>query len=258
MKRNLLMLLLAACAPALCSLTVYADEPPPISDNSFLVEEAYNQDPGVVQHISTFERVAGGDWAYSFTQEWPAPNLKHQLSYTLLLQESDGHRGIGDVAVNYRYQLAGSAESRVAISPRVSLLLPTGDEKRGFGAGKTGIQLMLPVSTTLTPSLVAHWNAGATFIGGDDSRAWTAANSVVWLIRPRFNALVETVWTRSESGGTHENETVVSPGIRWAYNFTSGLQIVPGLAVPMPVGPHHGDRGVFLYLSFEHPFRSVR
>ena len=26
----------------------------PISDNSFLIEEAYNQEPGVVQHISNF------------------------------------------------------------------------------------------------------------------------------------------------------------------------------------------------------------
>ena len=30
----------------------------PIQDNSFLVEEAYNQEDGVVQHISFFERLA--------------------------------------------------------------------------------------------------------------------------------------------------------------------------------------------------------
>jgi hypothetical protein len=29
---------------------------PPIQDNSFLIEEAYNQEPGVVQHISVFTR----------------------------------------------------------------------------------------------------------------------------------------------------------------------------------------------------------
>jgi hypothetical protein len=31
-----------------------APEPGPIQDNSFLAEEAYNQEPGVVQHIQTF------------------------------------------------------------------------------------------------------------------------------------------------------------------------------------------------------------
>jgi hypothetical protein len=45
--------------------------PPPlmaqIQDNSFLLEEAYNQGTGVVQHISTFAVGSGGDWGYTFT-----------------------------------------------------------------------------------------------------------------------------------------------------------------------------------------------
>ena len=49
---------------------------------------------------------------------------------------------------------------------------------------------------------------------------------------------------------------LVSPGIRWAHNFSSRLQIVPGVAFPIRVGPSAGDAAVLLYLSFEHPFRS--
>jgi hypothetical protein len=49
----------------------------------------------------------------------------------------------------------------------------------------------------------------------------------------------------------------LSPGIRWAYNFKNGLQIVPGIAVPIGVGPSGGEKGVFLYLSLEHPFRKL-
>ena len=37
-------------------------------------------------------------------------------------------------------------------------------------------------------------------------------------------------------------------------NFDSGLQIVPGVAVPVGVGPSEGEYGVIGYLSFEHPF----
>jgi hypothetical protein len=39
-----------------------------IQDNSFLIEEAYNQEPGVVQHITTLRR-QDRSWFYSFTQE---------------------------------------------------------------------------------------------------------------------------------------------------------------------------------------------
>ena len=47
----------------------------PISDNSFLIEEAYNQEPGVVQHISNFSRadLAARLGPIPFTQEWPFP-----------------------------------------------------------------------------------------------------------------------------------------------------------------------------------------
>jgi hypothetical protein len=47
----------------------------------------------------------------------------------------------------------------------------------------------------------------------------------------------------------------VSPGIRWALDFKCGLEIVPGLAFPIGVGPSRGEHAVFLYLSLEHPFR---
>jgi hypothetical protein len=40
-------------------------------DNSFLIEEAYNQERGVIQHINSFARLWNSkDWAYTFTQEW--------------------------------------------------------------------------------------------------------------------------------------------------------------------------------------------
>jgi hypothetical protein len=41
--------------------------------------------------------------------------------------------------------------------------------------------------------------------------------------------------------------------VRWAYDFKSGLQIVPGIALPITVRPSH-ERAVLLYLSFEHPY----
>src|SRR5258708_15483346 len=93
---------------------------PPIQDNSFLVEEAYNQNDGVVQHISGFTRFWNSkDWLYTFTQEWPVPgDERHQLSYTLARQHAGAFagsgNGFGDLLFNYRYQLVGSGDTRVA------------------------------------------------------------------------------------------------------------------------------------------------
>lgn len=263
---------LCLAAALLVASAAGAAEPaePGIQDNSFLLEEAYNQDPRVVQHIQTFERLRGGDWVYTFTQEWPLGGLRNQGSFTLpvVRTESSGHGGkIGDIALNYRYQLVGGGESAVACAPRLSILLPTGSAREGTGAGSASAQFDFPMSVVLSPAFVAHTNAGVTYTpsarnaAGEraDTTAYNFGQSVVWLARPRFNVLLEALWTGAERvAGPRRREPAdsffVSPGIRWAYNFKSGLQIVPGIAVPMGVGPSRGERAVFLYLSFEHPY----
>lgn len=246
--------------------------PPAIADNSFLIEEAYNQEHGVVQHISTFARPLGeGGWFYTFTQEWPVPGQRHQLSVTLPLQALDGSTGVGDVALNYRLQALTGSRGGVAFSPRGSLLLPTGASSRGRGAGGPGVQVNLPLSVTLGTRFVSHSNLGATWISGAnndlgheaDTTGLNAGHSLIWLARPAFNVMLEMAWTRAEAVReprvTERTDSLyVSPGIRWAHNFKSGLQIVPGVAFPIGLGPSRGDEGVFLYLSFEHPFRGER
>jgi hypothetical protein len=117
---------------------------------------------------------------------------------------------------------------------------------------------------------VTHWNAGATLIprakNTDDEQAFVKGfnlgQSSVWLAKPRFNVLVETLWNSFQNvGHLHQTETfyswLLNPGVRWAYNFKSGLQIVPGVSVPLGIGPSRGQRGVLFYLSFEHPFKKI-
>jgi hypothetical protein len=246
-------------------------EPPGIQDNSFLIEEAYNQEEGVVQHISSFTRLwQSKSWSYTFTQEWPVdPHPRHQLSYTIpVVNPGDpAGAGIGDVALNYRYQLVGNGSAKVAFAPRLSVLLPTGDYRSSHGAGRAGVQLSLPLSVVVNQKLVTHWNVGATLIPsardplGDRAATYgyNLGQSFIWRIHPRFNAMLETVWAGSEAvvgpGRTaRQHSLLINPGIRWAYNFPSGLQIVPGIAVPIGVGPSAGEKGIFVYLSFEHPF----
>jgi hypothetical protein len=253
-----------------------SNDSPEIQDNSFLVEEAYNQEFGVVQHIQSLQRLWDSkDWVYTFTQEWPVDaSPRHQLSYTLTALHSGEQpasgAGFGDVILNYRYQLVGDGEARVAFAPRLSVLLPTGDYHLGRGAGGAGIQGSLPLSVVLTRKLVSHWNVGTTIIprarNGAGETATTfgynLGQSFVWLAHPRFNVLLETVFNRNQRVTAPKTTQwtsglFLSPGIRWAYNFKNGLQIVPGIAAPFGVGPSSGERSVFLYLSFEHPYRKL-
>ncbi len=247
-------------------------EKAPISDNSFLVEEAYNQETGVVQHISGFSRTTGSDgWGYSLTQEWPLGGRRHQLSYTVPLTRvgEPAATGLGDVMVNYRLQAVFDETHGIAVSPRVSWSFPTGDHQKGLGLGGSGVQVNLPVSKTLGRSFVSHTNAGVSWYShapgaGDAStslRNVFLGQSFIWLARSRFNLLVETVWTRatteSDAGtGVHESVFII-PGIRWGYDARGGLQIVPGIGVPIGVGSSNGSRQLFLYLSLEHPFTTA-
>ena len=227
----------------------------PIKDNSFLLEEAYNQEARVVQHISLFLHARRtGDWVYAFTQEWPLGGPRHQLSYTLLLVRADAggstNTGFGDAALNYRHQLVGADGGPMAVAPRLSLLLPTGDADLGLGAGALGMQVNLPVSWQPGPALVTHWNAGATYTPRGGAVDWNLGQSTIWLATSTFNVVLETAWSRVAGEG---EELVVAPGLRAALNF-GGLQVVPGIAVPIGIGASEGEHSLAVYLSFEHPF----
>jgi hypothetical protein len=67
-----------------------------------------------------------------------------------------------------------------------------------------------------------------------------------------FQHPVEVVWLSKTRG---RRSIIVIPG-RWAHNFASGLQIVPGVAYAIGVGPSRGEQSAFFYLSFEHRFRA--
>jgi hypothetical protein len=222
--RSLVALLLFA-AP------LRALEPLAIQDNSFLIEEAYNQEPGVIQYIFTFSKNGNASVA-TFTNEFPMGGQKHQFSYTLSGLRVDGSSEFGAALINYRYQLAGDGTAQLAISPRASLIVPSDDDL------DWGYELNVPVSYALNDRMVTHWNAGVT---SADNTVYFAGASVIAAVREKFHLMLETRWTDDVE------RFVVSPGVRWAWDLKNGFQIVPGIAVP--IGEH--STGVFLYLSFE-------
>jgi len=216
-----------------------------ITDNSFLVEEAFNQESRVFQNIFTWTRNRGGSWDAGFTQEWPMPGMAHQLSYTLGLSHAGSATGFGDVLLNYRYQLLTETASRPAIAPRVTLILPTGREADGFGSGVAGIQINVPASKQFG-DFYLHTNAGFTWLP-DVERTPHIAGSGTWRVAPMINLMLEGVVEFDQS-------VTVSPGIRGGWNF-GDRQLVIGVAVPLTRVDGGTTSAILTYVSYELPFR---
>lgn len=226
-----------------------------IEDNSFFIEEAYNQEEGVVQHIFTGTGSSGSLFSEaSFTQEWPAFGQLHQLSITIPYLYSSSVEGVGDFLLHYRYQLMN--EDGLAVSPRFSLIIPTGDDAKGLGDGVVGVQLNLPVSKRWHNEFITHFNAGLTLLPNvnigvttETQTEFFVGTSAIYLVNKHFNLMAEVLY----SSGNGTKELIVNPGVRFAIDIGS-LQIVPGLAFPISYISGRQESGIFLYLSFEHPF----
>ena len=241
-----------------------------ILDNSFLVEEAFNQEAGIFQNISVFQRNSGV-WEFGFTQEWPVVSQKHQVSYTIPFAGANGSHGFGDVMINYRYQALDEDPGMPAASPRVSLILPSGSDE--FTNNSLGLQLNLPFSKQHN-DWYFHWNAGFTW----HPNAKLPANSTtvvpetaslfsphlsasgIYRVRDMFNLMLESVLEFEEAvtdvSGRTERQTVftLSPGARGGWNLQDH-QLIVGAAIPMTWVESDSSAGILLYLSYELPFR---
>jgi hypothetical protein len=234
-----------------------------ISDNSFLVEEALNQEPGVFQNILTLRVDEAGEWETAFTQEWPLFSHRHQISFTVPYAASGGASGFGDAFVHYRLQAVDGGGGWPAFSPRVSLVVPSGRASRGLGQGNPGWQVNLPVSKQVH-DLYVHLNAGFSHFPSAEIEGATynlltphVAASGIWRASPMVNLLLEGIveWEEQLQGGALRHATVVTivPGLRTGWNM-GDTQTIVGIGVPVRMEDGATDAGAFLYFSYERPF----
>ena len=257
---------------------------PSIEDNSMFIEEAFNQEAGIIQHISNL-LVTKGDIVYSYTQEIPLADVKHQLSFGLsynafkapdAVKQIGGAQyvtnGLGDLYINYRPLLFGKNDFALVI-PRFSLIAPTGDARYGFGTGGWGGQFNLAVTKRLGRKIVTHYNAGYTAISKADFYSYdtegrpslqkentlTAKNigaSLIWFVTPKFNLMTEYVSNfqqefQDDGNIALNNNMTINPGFRFAIDINK-VQIVPGLGVPLYfTNGQFQNSGAFVYLSIE-------
>jgi len=277
-RSNLSVVVVIASLPIVASLplavtTSIASEPlaKGIQDNSFFIEEAYNQEPGVVQHIFNLPidfTNGSREIAPSFTQEWPVFSQTHQFSYTIPYVFTEDDKGMEDMRLNYRLQALTENEYTPAFAPRLSLVLPTGDRDKGFGAGVVGYETNLPFSKIISNRWTVHFNSGMSVFPNAGDHHLTNYNlgaSAIYAVSRDFNLMLETVagWNEDVAEGafafeetTVERTTtaIISPGARYAFNLPNDAQLVVGAALPVGLTSDSPDWGLFFYCSFEHPF----
>ena len=206
-----------------------AQEPFKIADNSFLVEEAFNQEARIVQNIVSWSR-QNGDWLLTYTQEWPAPGLRHQLSYTIPFAAA----GIGDAYLNYRIQVLEEGPGRPAFAPRFSVIVPT-----GRGPSSPGWQTNLPFSKQHA-DWYFHWNGGLTWVRAPEHVSLITpalAGSTIYRLKPMVNVMIESVVsfdqravmppspaTASAVDRARRHTFTLSPGIRGGWNLDPETQ----------------------------------
>jgi hypothetical protein len=282
------MLLVIASVPSMVCAQDGGEEPG-IRDNSFLIEEAFNQEQGVVQHIFNWVpswqrgQTHRNTFDFVFTQEWPVFSQRHQFSYTLPMLYAHEQvpneppvegQGFGDMLLSYRFQALDGNVGGWWASPRFSIILPTGDERDGLGNGKVGYQINLPLSKEFD-RWALHLNAGLTRLPGvtagldpeiapavgRDLNGYNLGASAIYFLRPDFHLMLETValWDEGLNPDGSEEDTfeyVLSPGFRWAA-FTQGeTQWVVGMGLPIGLTADAPDLSLFLYMSFEHRARA--
>lgn len=229
-----------------------------IQDNSFLVEEAFNQEKGIYQNILGFIR-GRGEWQLAFTQEWPVGDETHQISYTIPFGGYSISNGLGDAVVNYRYQATTESDSRPAFSPRISLILPTGGAERGYDS--LGYQVNLPFSKQQR-DWYFHWNAGMTTYpgvpgpAGKDLTLFTPhlSASAIWRARPMVHVMLESLFESEEDPSGRRSLFTASPGVRLGRNI-GDAQIVLGAAAPITFSREDTEGAILLYFLYELPFR---
>lgn len=253
---------------------------PAFEDNSFLLEEAFNQPMGVIQHISNFtmDKFRNGNLVYSFTQEIPLTDLTHQISYSLYYNvRNPGNEkvrayGFGDLYVSYRPYLLGENDWAMVI-PRFTVIIPTGKAIDGQGCGGWGGQFNLAVTKRLSRKVISHYNIGYTFISKADKYLSTTIGdskltyernlqhqnigaSLIWYPKRKLNFLLEYVSSfvsdiEDDGKISHGHQLTMNPGIRYCID-NGRMQIVPGISVPINFeGGQYLQSGLFLYLSFE-------
>jgi len=169
----------------------------------------------------------------SYSQSWPLPDEHNQVGFTFTYTLPDHTpSGPDDLYLNYTRQILVEEKQGITLSPSFSLILPSGNVKKGLGFNTVGFELDIPVSKRWNNYLVSHFNVGFSFfpkaeqidnLGGTSIHNLSFFNvgtSLIWLVHRRFNVLTEFLENVGDniSDFRHTNrynQTIINLGMRF-------------------------------------------
>lgn len=241
-----------------------------IEDNSFLLEEAYNQEWGVYQFIQKYQSSDKYKlYDYVFENDIPVTDKTHQFTYAIPYQKADANEksGVGDVGLNWRIQPYN--KNGVMLAERFGIVLPTGKVDTGAGNGVFGFEFMQAATININDRWSNHWNIGfrtmpnAKSAGIDKKRTLTnatAGSSLIFVVNDSFDLMFEGLLDSGQSvdaDGVKTSSTTltINPGFRFAIDLDwKETQIVPGISFPTEILNSPSEHAVLVYFSIEPKF----
>jgi len=220
-------------------------------------EPCYVQLKGETEFSSAFDyRKPVGDWSVPMLVEYGITDrIEAEVEVSYLSVSGDGarNRGLGDVELGLHYALRPDLD-KVAVTLGADVGLPTGDEARGLGSGKAGVEFfaiaglkrgraelhvtgMLEVGEEVEPGL----NAAAVYPHGD-LRFTLEANVLPGALK--------TGEEPDEEKGNEDLWVVVTPGLF----HRPSPEIEYGIGVPLGLTRAAPEWGIIGRMTIEFEF----
>jgi mono/diheme cytochrome c family protein len=224
---------------------------------ALFTEKAYPEDEAVIEGTVVTE----GNDSLSYNFLWEQRfGTRNQMEISIPVARADlgdpdgWETGAGDLAIGVKHVLRHSGERGSILSVGGELVLPTGDENRGFGRGTTVFESFVafgkllqrdsflqvqaiaefPSDSALEDELVLRTAFGRTFTqGGPYGRAWTP--------------MIELLGAR-ELGGGADTSWDIAPQFQVTLNRRQHVIAAAGLRVPVSNRSERETALVFYFL----------
>jgi hypothetical protein len=237
----------------------WRNQPMSIEDNSFLVEEAFNQSPGVIQY-TVINQVNRGIAELNLECEMPLKGEFHQLSVSIPAKVFQSTVGIEDIMISYRPLLL-DRHRWAMVTPRVSVILPTGKVSRGFGDGSWGIECNVALTKQLSRRLISHVNVGSSSsfkkmqeqLHQNRLHYESAGTSLIFAAAKGLDLMAEVTTSnvKLDSNAASTWNFIGNPGFRFCLKMNQFL-VVPGMSAPFTLLSGRATVSeVLIYISIE-------
>ena len=138
--------------------------------------------------------------------------------------------GFGDITLGLKWRVIESCPLGARHALALSLKLPTAEESKGLGSGKTDYDATWIASRALSDKLNAHLNVGYAWIGGPDADALHYGAALDFQFTETVQGVVEVFAERETAGGA-KTAAQIQIGFRWAVTESLTLDAAAGTKI---------------------------